>query len=105
MPKANQVVKTTLPNGAIMHVEAARLGSLEQDVAFDPSKAIDFAGVSRSLEGISEAIVCSLQKVKPRKATVEFGLEIGLESGQLTALIVKGSGTANLNISLEWGEP
>ena len=104
MPEVNQIVKTKLPNGAVIHVEAARLGSKEQDVAFDPRKALNFEGVANSLEGISDAIVLSLQKLKPHKATVEFGLQIGVESGQLTALIVKGSGTANLKITLEWEE-
>ena len=49
-------------------------------------------------------MLTTLQKVKPRAASVEFGLEIGIESGQLTALLVKGTGTANLKITLEWGE-
>lgn len=43
-----------------------------------------------------------LQKVKPKKASVKFGMEMALESGQLTALVVKGSGKANLEITLEW---
>jgi len=33
---------------------------------------------------------------------VEFGLEVALESGQLTAVLVKGSAKANLKITLEW---
>ena len=45
----------------------------------------------------------TFQKVKPRKASVELGLEVGLESGHLTALLVKGTGTANLKLTLEWG--
>jgi hypothetical protein len=32
-----------------------------------------------------------------------LGLEVGLESGNLTALLVKGTGTANLKLILEWG--
>jgi hypothetical protein len=42
--------------------------------------------------------------LKPHKASVEFGLEVALEAGQLTALLVKGSGTSNLKITLEWSE-
>lgn len=33
---------------------------------------------------------------------MEFGLEVALESGQLTAVLVKGSAKANLKITLEW---
>ncbi len=42
------------------------------------------------------------QRVGPSKGSVEFGVEVGVEAGQLTALIVKGSGTANLKIALHW---
>jgi hypothetical protein len=47
-------------------------------------------------------IATPLQKVKPKKATVKFGMEMAIEAGQLTAVIVKGSGKANLEITLEW---
>jgi hypothetical protein len=30
------------------------------------------------------------------------GLGVGVEAGQLTALLVKGSGKANLKITLTW---
>jgi hypothetical protein len=43
--------------------------------------------------------------VKPKKATVKFGMELAIESGQLTAVIVKGSGKGNLEITLEWEVP
>ena len=33
-----------------------------------------------------------------------LGIEVAVESGQLTALIVKGSGKANLEITMEWGK-
>ncbi len=44
----------------------------------------------------------ALARVKPTKASVELGLEIGVEAGQLTALLVKGTGKANLKITLQW---
>jgi Trypsin-co-occurring domain 1 len=33
---------------------------------------------------------------------VEFGIDVGIESGKLTALICKGSGNASLKITLEF---
>ena len=47
-------------------------------------------------------IATPIQKAKPKKATVKFGMEIAIESGALTAVIAKGSGKANLEITLEW---
>jgi hypothetical protein len=43
-----------------------------------------------------------LEQVKPTKASVKYGLEIGIEQGSLVAAIVRGTGKANLEISLEW---
>jgi hypothetical protein len=45
-------------------------------------------------EGISE--------IKTKRTVLEFGVEIGAESGHLTAFIVKGSGKASLKITVEW---
>lgn len=55
----------------------------------------------QTIEGFAETLQQSLSKLKPQKATVEFGIEIGAESGQLTTLIVKGTGSANLKVTLE----
>jgi hypothetical protein len=47
-------------------------------------------------------VAAPLKKARPKKATVKFGMEMAIEAGQLTAVIVKGSGKANLEITLEW---
>ncbi|MCI5144265.1 MAG: hypothetical protein D3923_01765 [Candidatus Electrothrix sp. AR3] len=57
---------------------------------------------SKSLEGIVSVVNDAIIKVKPKKASVELGIKIGLEAGHLTAMIVKGTGEANLKIVLEW---
>jgi hypothetical protein len=44
----------------------------------------------------------SYSTVQPSKATVEFGIELGIEPGKLTALLVQGTSKANLKINLEW---
>ena len=100
METRNEIIKAELVNGAIVHIQVTALGG-EEEVAFTlPS----FKEVTDAIEGIAESVVTTLQKMKPKKASVEFGLEIALEARQLTALLVKGSGTSNLKITLEWGE-
>lgn len=95
-----EIVKATLENGTLIRIQAASLGGEERVAYSIPS----FKEVTDAVEGIAHAMVTTLKKVKPRGGSVEFGLEIGVESGQLTALLVKGTGTANLKIILEWGE-
>lgn len=98
MEARTEIVKTELANGMTIHIQALSLGG-EEEVAFTlPS----FKPVTDAIEGIAELVYATLQKIKPQKAQVEFGFEIALDAGQLTALLVKGSSTSNLKITLEW---
>jgi hypothetical protein len=98
---STEIVPVTLENGIIIRVEARDLGGAQKVGAFD-NKA--FKELTDSIEAIAITFRDSLAKIKPRKASVEFGIEIGIESGQLTALICKGSGKANVTVSLEFSE-
>jgi tetrahydromethanopterin S-methyltransferase subunit B len=93
----SELIPVQLANGTIIKIEVAQTG--EENVAFDVRP---FQEVTNAIEGIVDAISSTLQKVKPSKATVKFGLEVAIDSGSLTVLIVKGSSKANLEISLEW---
>lgn len=98
MEARTEIVKTELANGITINIQATSLGG-EEEVAFTlPS----FKPVTDSIEAIAESVYMTLQKIKPQKAQVEFGFEIALEAGQLSALLVKGSSTSNLKITLEW---
>lgn len=98
METRTEVIKAELANGTIVYIQVTALGG-EEEVGFTlPS----FKEVTNAIEGIAESLVMTWKKVKPKKASVEFGLEVGLESGQLTALLVKGTGTTNFKITLEW---
>jgi len=99
MNQATRVVPVTLPNGRTVRVEATVLDP-EQKVSFT---ARPFQDVLDAIEGIASSVASALEKVKPARASVELGVEVGLESGGLTALIVKGSGNANMKVTLEWG--
>ncbi len=92
-------IPVKLPNGAIIKLEISDFG--REDVSFD---LMSFDDIAPALEGITSAIKGTIEKAKPKKASVKFGIETSIESGKLTAAIVKGSGKANLEITLEWGE-
>jgi Trypsin-co-occurring domain 1 len=99
MESRTTIVPVLLPNGKEIRVEATLLPG-EEEVSF---KTLPVAELFDAVEGIAQAVMTTLQKVQPRKASVELGLEVGLEAGRLTALLVKGTGTANLKLTLEWG--
>jgi hypothetical protein len=96
---STEKVTLELPNGSMIDIEVSEVG--KKDVS---SNTFDFNEIALALEGITDAIKGTLKKAKPQKATVKFGLEASVESGKLTAAIVKGSGKANLEITLEWSE-
>lgn len=99
MSTRQELIPVKLANGSEIRVAATILGG-EEDVAF---KLLSFDEVTNTIEGIAGSLNAALQKVKPKKASVEFGLEVAVESGKLTSLLVNGSGTATLKITLEWG--
>jgi len=100
MDPNTRIVQVKMPNanGTII-MEAAIVG--EQKVALP--KEFSFANISATVESIATELQHTFETVKPKKSSVKFGLELGVESGQLTAFLVKGSGKANLEITLEWG--
>lgn len=100
-------VQTTLPNGAKLRIRATQLAPVvigedkEEKVGYEPPIP-SFKSVTDAIEGIADQVLMALQKVKPAKTTVELGLEVGCEAGQLTALLVKGTGAAHLLVTFEW---
>lgn len=65
-------------------------------------KILSFEEVNKTISAISKELSRSLAVAKPTKATVEFGIELQKQSGQLLAQIIQGSGKVNLKITLEW---
>ncbi|NJK65491.1 MAG: hypothetical protein HC789_04130 [Microcoleus sp. CSU_2_2] len=63
---------------------------------------LSFEAVNKTISAISKELSRSLATAKPTKATVEFGIELQKQSGQLLAQIIQGSGKVNLKITLEW---
>lgn len=98
----SEIISAELEDGISISIQATPLGGEELAGSLPGTRA--FKEVTDTVESLARAMIGTLKKVKPRTATVEFGLQIGVESGKLTALLVKGTGNANLKITLEWGE-
>ena len=63
---------------------------------------LSFESVSKAIAKMAQIVAAPIQAVKPTKATVTYGVEVGIEQGSLVAAFVRGTGTANLEITLEW---
>jgi hypothetical protein len=55
-----------------------------------------------SVRAMSAQLVETLKAIGPDRATLEIGVEFAVEAGELTALVVNGSGASNVTITLEW---
>lgn len=85
-----------------IYLEVTRLDQ-EEEVAFRAISIEDFAkSVGAVAESVTDALVRGLKRVRPDKVVVEFGCELGMETGKLTAMLVRGSAKANLKVSMEW---
>jgi hypothetical protein len=95
------VVPARVGNASIL-VEVrgdAPVADPEQDVTM---RVPSFSGVVDAIKAITGELTGMLDQLAPNKASIELGVDVGVESGQLTALLVKGSGNATLKITLEW---
>jgi Trypsin-co-occurring domain 1 len=95
------VVRTDLGHGTAILVEARRAGAQEEDVSI--RDLLSFEGVEESIVAVSNRVANAIQRVAPRSASVEFGIDVTLESGTLTGMLAKGSGAATLKVTLNWG--
>lgn len=102
MESRNEIISVQLDDGTSFKVKASALGGNED--VLDLEKIWPFKQVTDTIEGVAKMMLATLQAVKPDKASIEFGVEVALESGALTALVVKGTGTGNLKITLEWAK-
>jgi hypothetical protein len=87
-------------DGPVVMVALAHDASPERDVAI--GRLLSFDGLTRSIGAVAESMTQALRAAKPSEAEVEFGVDIGVEAGELTSLIVKGTGTATLRVKLTW---
>jgi hypothetical protein len=99
MAERSRVIPVQVKENVTVLIEARAISG-EQEVS---TTLFDFQGVADTIEAITESLAATIQKVQPKKATVEFGVEVAVKSGKLTALIVEGEGKGNLKITLEWG--
>jgi hypothetical protein len=93
------LVKVDLGGGHVVAVEAHNVNP-EKPVGI--ADVLPFEGLSKSIEAIAERMTAVLDRARPDRAAVEFGIDVGVEPGGLTALIVKGTGTATIKVTLEW---
>ena len=98
------VVEVVLPNGRVAFVQAADLdeGGGHAAAKVGRKDIFESKDLSGTLEGIAWAVRSGVEKVKPSKTTVELGIQLAVQNGKLTGLIVEGKAEASLKVTFEW---
>ena len=99
MATRQQVVPIRLDDSTTINAAVTFLGG-EEDVKSSLFKLDD---VTDQIRAISRHFATVLDDAKPDKAGLEFGIQLSVKEGRLTALLVSGEATATLKVSLEWG--
>lgn len=101
-----KIIKVKVGEGKEIAIEAALLEVTTSELTEARMGAInlpDMSSVCESIEAFASSINSTIAKVKPTKATVEFGFNIGVDnSNKVSAFLVSGKAEASINISLEW---
>lgn len=90
--------EVSLKDGSTFYIEVESEVGFE-DVSMDK---VNFTEACKNIKQIGSEIYEVLKELAPQKGSVEFGVELGVESGKLISILVNGSGKATLNIKLEW---
>jgi Trypsin-co-occurring domain 1 len=101
MANGTKLIDTSLSGGGTVIIRAVDLGG-PQDVGI--ADKLPFDEVTDSIRKVGASIVAALQDVAPKKATVEFGLEVAVKGGHLVSLLTDAGGKATFTVTLEWGE-
>lgn len=96
----DKFVKVQLANGAICHVQVSNTNSEELVGLEDVKYKLD--QVKDQITGVVSEISSALEKIAPDKTSIEFGIELGIESNAIVAFFVKGTAKTNFKITLEW---
>jgi hypothetical protein len=99
MPDVPVELETAGGTPVRLYVEAKDTGG-EAEVGFSVVEGL--AQVTDAIGAVAGQVADALEKVAPRKFSVELGFEIKAESSGLVALLARSGGTATIKVTMEW---
>ena len=91
-----QHINSILEDGATIGLEVRQSNRGIDELSSDAEHP--FKDIADSIESLANAVKTTLKKVRPQKASVEFGIEFAAEQGKLLAVVVRGEGKANMKL-------
>jgi len=91
-----------LSDGTTILMEVHLKPGQEEEIS-SKKRNLSFSKVTSSIKSMAEEIHEVWDTVKPNKMSVEFGVELTVDADNtLMAAILRGSGTTNFKLTLEW---
>jgi hypothetical protein len=81
-----------------MYIDAELAGG-ESDIAIPTFTTEE---LKTAVTSLATLLNDALRVISAEKVTVEFGLQVGVEAGQLISLVTKGTVASNFRIAVEW---
>jgi predicted ATP-dependent Lon-type protease len=94
------ILDVDVGEGTTLQVVAVHSGGPEDVATLGP---LNLDGVIDTIKDLAGSIKSAIDTIAPEKASVEFGVQVAVKAGKLTALLVEGSGQASLKVTLGWG--
>lgn len=98
MDDLSALKKIMLANGTYIFIRVADGGGEFRAGPLD----FNFSEIVSCITGIAEEVKTAMDKVKPQKAKVEFGIEATVKSGKLVAALSDINGKGHIKVTLEW---
>jgi hypothetical protein len=98
----SNLIKLTLFDKESINVESD-FRSQERNVSGGEIEE-NFSKLTPSIISLGKEFSQILEKIQPTKASIEFGVNVGMETSGVIAFITKASANANFKIIMEWGK-
>jgi predicted ATP-dependent Lon-type protease len=97
MEEDRTILEVTVGEGTTLQVVALDYGGAEDVAALGP---VSLDGVIDTIKDLAGSVKAAIDTIAPERASVEFGVQVAVKSGKLTALLVEGSGQVSLKVTL-----
>lgn len=95
IPEVCKYIPIKMLDGTVIKIESC-------SPVVDVAEALDFGEIADHIKDVAESIMLPIRDISPKKAEVDFGINIQVEDGKLVTVVSQGTSRANFKISLEW---
>lgn len=95
------IVQVTLPDGQVIFARVA-CSDEPRDIAFDRVRALFLHDFQHTVRAVADNLHRALQQHAPHETSVEFGLELAVQSGKVLSVLAEAGATAGIKVKLSW---